>query len=113
VGSPSLHPFVFKGPAVNATHALRAAGVQAEARRGRAPRGAWTPASTGLYSTAAGPPLNSQKRCIHFGEEPKKYAASGFSVAMVDSISFWRSPALIAVLPASTGIGSVLSVVEK
>ena len=70
MGSPSLHSLAFQGPAVTANHALRAAGVKAEARRGRATRGAWTLASTGLHSTAAGPPLNSRKRCIHFGEEP-------------------------------------------
>jgi len=72
VGSLSLHSLVIKGPAVKANGALRAAGVKAAARRGRASRGAWTLASTGLHFTAAGPTLNSWKRCIHFGEEPKR-----------------------------------------
>lgn len=43
------------GPAANANHVLRGAGVKAEARRGRVPRGAWTLASTGLDLNVTGP----------------------------------------------------------
>src|SRR4029077_10787603 len=59
-----------QGPAVNADCALRAVGVKAEARRGRAQRGALTPRAQGLPFTAAGPSFNCQKPCIQSGEEP-------------------------------------------
>ena len=72
---------VLQGPAVNANHALRGAGVKAEARRGRATRGALTPVSTGLHFTAAGPSFNCQKPCIQSGEEPSIRSPTSASAA--------------------------------
>jgi hypothetical protein len=65
--------FVFsRGPAVRAGDVLRGVGVQAEARRGRASRGDWMPASTGLHSTAGGHHhLNAvAKRCTQIDPQP-------------------------------------------
>jgi len=64
------YSLVFKGPAVNAPVPCAQPGVQAEARRGRAERGPWTPASTGLTSPPPGRRLTVRRPCIHFGERP-------------------------------------------
>ena len=67
-----------QGPAVDANHALRGAGVKAEARRGRATRGALTPVSTGLDFTAAGPsPETARNRAFKVVKSRKMFPVHG------------------------------------